>query len=88
MNEIWAVELLLAECDQRYGQGRYGAALRASEAAREAAEALDDMGLMVRAMVAEASVHQMLGDHRRALARYTEVLTLAEDPQHASIFAS
>jgi tetratricopeptide (TPR) repeat protein len=46
----------------------------------EAAQALGDPGLLVRALDAEAAGLRMLGDDPAALARYTRILALAEDP--------
>jgi tetratricopeptide (TPR) repeat protein len=46
----------------------------------EAAGQLDDPVLLVRALEAEASALQLMGDDAAALARYTRILGLAEDP--------
>jgi tetratricopeptide (TPR) repeat protein len=81
------VELLL---DQAWAAVREGscrpAATTAGWAVR-AAEDLDDPALLARALVAEADAVRLLGDHPAALARYTRVLAMANDPALAGRLA-
>jgi len=72
--------LLISQAWEAHGQGRYGTARAAAARAVQAAQQLDDPVLLVRALVAEAVALDMLGDKAAALARYTQVLGLAEDP--------
>jgi tetratricopeptide (TPR) repeat protein len=83
MADVWstrAVELLIIEAAHAHGEGRYPHALSAAERAVAAAEQLDEPALLVRALLRAASALRLLGDHASALARYTRVLALAEDP--------
>jgi tetratricopeptide (TPR) repeat protein len=75
-----AVSLLVDEAWDAYRQDRYGTARAAAVRAVQAAEQLDDPVLLVRALSAEAVALDMLGDKAAALARYTRILGLAEDP--------
>jgi tetratricopeptide (TPR) repeat protein len=75
-----AVELLIGQAREATGEDRYSAALAAADAAVQAAEQLDDPALLVRGLVEEADALHMSGDRLGALARYTRVLGLAEDP--------
>jgi tetratricopeptide (TPR) repeat protein len=75
-----AAGLLIAQAWDAHGQGRYGTARAAAARAAQAARQLDDPVLLVRALSAEATALSMLGDRAAALARYTQVLGLAEDP--------
>jgi tetratricopeptide (TPR) repeat protein len=78
-----AVRLLLAEAWADYGEGRYGRMVAAGGRAVRAAEEADDAALLVRALYAEATGLKMLGDKATALARFTRILALAEDPATA-----
>src|SRR5690349_15054167 len=75
-----AVELLVEEADAALTDDRYPAAIAAAGRAVEAAERLDDPSLLVRALEAEADAQRMSGDFPAALARYTRILGLADDP--------
>ena len=75
-----AAGLLIAQAWDAHGQGRYGTARAAAARAAQAARQLDDPVLLVRALSAEATALSMLGDRAAALARYTQILGLAEDP--------
>jgi tetratricopeptide (TPR) repeat protein len=77
--EAWAAELLIDEAWAAYREGRYQAAVAAAGRAAEAAERLDDPVLLVRALWAEGSALELMGNHPAALARYTRILGLAED---------
>lgn len=77
---VKAVELLIDEAWTATSDGRYRSALAAASRAVDAAEQLDDPGLLVRSLVRAAEALRMLGEHAAALARYTRVLALAEDP--------
>jgi len=69
--------------DQAYAanwEGRYQEALAAAARAVEAAEQLDDPVLLVRALNVEATSLRLLGDLTGALARYTRVLGVSQDP--------
>lgn len=55
--------------------------MAAGERAVGAAEELGDPGLLVRALVVQADGLRMLGDSAAALAGYTRVLALADDPK-------
>jgi tetratricopeptide (TPR) repeat protein len=78
-----AAGLLVDEADGAYAQGRYRHAVAAASRAVDAAGQLDDPVLLVRALRIEASALRMLGDSAAALARYTRILGLAEDPATA-----
>jgi|GEM_PF-2551047 len=75
-----AVELLIDQAWEANDEDRYERMVAAGGRAVAAAEALDDPALLVLALVVEATGLRMLGDDRAALARYTRVLALAEDP--------
>jgi tetratricopeptide (TPR) repeat protein len=75
-----AAGLLIDQAWDAYGQGRYGTARAAAVRAVQAARQLDDPVLLVRALAAEASALDLLGDRAAALARYTQILGLVEDP--------
>jgi tetratricopeptide (TPR) repeat protein len=75
-----AAGLLVDQAWDAYSQDRYGTARAAAARAVQAAQQLDDPVLLVRALSAEASALDMLGDDAAALARYTQILGLAEDP--------
>jgi tetratricopeptide (TPR) repeat protein len=75
-----AAGLLISEAWGAIGQGRYGTSRAAATRAVQAARQLDDPVLLVRALSAEAVALDMLGDKAAALARYTRILGLAEDP--------
>jgi len=72
--------LLISQAWEAYGQGRYGTARAAAARAVQAARQLDDPVLLVRALAVEGAALSMLGDKAAALARYTQILGLAEDP--------
>jgi tetratricopeptide (TPR) repeat protein len=78
-----AVEALIREAWTAHGEGRYARSVDAAGRAMRIAEQLDDPGLLVRALVAEAEPILMLGDKAGALVRYTRVLGLAGDPASA-----
>jgi tetratricopeptide (TPR) repeat protein len=75
-----AAGLLVEEAWAAHGEGRYRQAVAAASRAVEAARQLDDPVLLVRALSVEAGSLRMMGDHGAALARYTRILGLAEDP--------
>lgn len=79
-----AVQLLVDEAWDLHGQGRYADGVAAAERAVAAARELDDLGAEVRALSAEAASLRMIGDNGAALARYSRVLALANDPVTAS----
>jgi tetratricopeptide (TPR) repeat protein len=78
--ETWAAGLLVDEAWDAYDDGRYQAAVAAAGRAVEAAERLDDPVLLVRALWVEADATKLMGDYPAALARFTRILGLAEDP--------
>lgn len=75
-----AVELLIGEAWTTHTERRYPASLAAAERAVRAAEELGDVGLLLRALEAEADGLDAIDDSLAALARYTRMLGLAEDP--------
>jgi tetratricopeptide (TPR) repeat protein len=75
-----AAELLIDEAWRNHEEDRYQAAVAAASRAVEAARLLDDPVLLVRALWVEASALQMTGDYQAALAGFTRILGLAEDP--------
>lgn len=77
---VRAVKLLINQAHDDIRESRYPAVLAAAGRAVQAAERLDHPGLLVRALGAEATALLMSGDPVAALARYTRVLGLAEDP--------
>jgi tetratricopeptide (TPR) repeat protein len=78
--ESQAAGLLVKQAWTDYVAGRYRAAVAAATRAAEAARQLDDVALLARALNAEAGALTQLGDSPAALARYTQILGLAEDP--------
>jgi tetratricopeptide (TPR) repeat protein len=72
--------LLLDEAWAANSQARYATAQAAAARAVQAAEQLDDPGLLVRALAAEASALRLQGEAAAALARLTRILALTEDP--------
>jgi tetratricopeptide (TPR) repeat protein len=72
--------LLLDEARSANSQARYGTAQAAAGRAVQAAEQLDDPGLLVEALAAEADALRMQGEAAAALARLTRILGLNEDP--------
>jgi tetratricopeptide (TPR) repeat protein len=82
-----AVELLLKEAWAAVYAGRCRPAVTAAGWAVLRAEELDDPALLARALVAEADALRLLGDHAAALARYSKVLALANDPALADRLA-
>jgi hypothetical protein len=79
-----AAGLLVDEAWAAHSEGRYRQAVAAASRAVEAAGQLDDPVLLVRALSAEAGALRLLGDDGAALARYTRILGLAEDPASSS----
>jgi tetratricopeptide (TPR) repeat protein len=75
-----AAGLLVDQAWAAIRDGRYPEAAAAAGRAVQAARHLDDLVLLVRALAAEGSALQMLGDDAKALGRYTEILGLAHDP--------
>jgi len=75
-----AAGLLISQAWEAHDQGRYGTARAAAARAVQAARQLDDPVLLVRALSVEGGALDMLGDKAAALARYTQILGLAEDP--------
>lgn len=78
-----AAGLLVDQAWDAFMAGRNGAALSAARRAVEAAEHFDDLVLLVRALVIEADILNLTGDAAAALARYTRILGLAQDPASA-----
>ena len=76
----WAAGLLVDEAWDAYREGRFQQALAAADRAIEAAGQLDDPVLLVRALRIEATTLHLMGDNAAALARYTRIMGLAEDP--------
>jgi hypothetical protein len=85
---VRAVELLIDEAWEAIEDSRYLQALAAAQRAVHGAEELDDPELLVRGLVAEAAPLRMLGDAKAALARYTRVLSMAEDRSTSSRLGS
>jgi tetratricopeptide (TPR) repeat protein len=75
-----AAGLLVDQAWAAIRDGRYPEAAAAAGRAVQAARHLDELVLLVRALAAEGSALQMLGDDAKALGRYTEILGLAHDP--------
>jgi tetratricopeptide (TPR) repeat protein len=75
-----ATELLIGEAWSAYEEGRYQAGLAAAGRAVEAAQQLDDPALLIRALEAEANTMRHTGNYPAALAHYTRIIGLAEDP--------
>ena len=75
-----AAGLLVDEAWAAYEEGRFQQAVAAASRVLPAAEVMDDPVLLVRALNVEAASLQMMGDYTAALARYTRILGLAEDP--------
>jgi tetratricopeptide (TPR) repeat protein len=75
-----AAGLLVDQAWAALGEGRYPEAASAAARAVQAARHLDDMVLLVRALVAEGSALNLSADHAGALRRFTEILGLAHDP--------
>ncbi len=83
-----AVQLLIDEAWSLHRDDRYPDALRAAEQALRAAEELGDEAMVVKTSVVEAVMCGMLGDHARALARYTRVIATSRDPVRSSALAA
>jgi len=81
---VWAAGLLVDEAWAAYSEDRYQEALAAASRAVEAAGQLDDLVLLARALWIEASTLQLLGDDAAALARFTQILAMADDPATSS----
>jgi len=75
-----AVTLLIDEAWAAMDADRYAQTVSVASRAVQAAEFVEDVELLARALSIEAEGHRMLGDHAAAFARYTRVLTLANDP--------
>jgi tetratricopeptide (TPR) repeat protein len=75
-----AAGLLVDQALAAYSEDRYTQALAAATRAVQAARQLDDLVLLVRALRAQADALWILGDDAAAMARYTEILGLANDP--------
>jgi len=75
-----AIGLLVDQAWEAYAEGRYQQGIAAAAQAVEGAVQLDDPVLLVRALCAEACGLIIVGDSAAALARYTRVMGLAEDP--------
>jgi tetratricopeptide (TPR) repeat protein len=74
------VGLLIDQARDAYRESRYPAAAAAATRAVQAAEQLTDPNLLIRALLEEADALRMAGDNTAALARYTRLLGLAQDP--------
>lgn len=75
-----AAELLIDQAWADNRIGRFQASTAAAARAVETARLLDEPVLLVRALEVEASSLRLLGDYTAALAHYTQILGLAEDP--------
>ena len=78
--EARAAELLIVQAWADHRADRFQAAVAAAARAAEVARLLDDLVLLVRALHVEADSLILLGDSAAALARFTQILGLAEDP--------
>lgn len=78
--EVRAVELLVNEAWAAFGEDRYQAAAAAARRAVRGAELLDEPSLLVRALDADGYALRLAGDYVAALANYTRILALVEDP--------
>lgn len=81
---IAAIELLIDQALAAYAADRYTVAQAAARRAVQAARPLGDPALLVRALRAEADALWILGDDGAAMARYTEILGLANDPANSA----
>jgi tetratricopeptide (TPR) repeat protein len=77
---VWAAGLLVNQAWDALRQGRFQEALAAAAQAVEAAGQLDDPVLLVRALQIQANTLQMTADYAAALAGFTKIMALAEDP--------
>ena len=77
---VQAAGLLVDRAWDAISAGRYQEALSAAGRAAEAAGQIDDLVLLVRALDVEANTLNLIGDATAALARYTRILGLAQDP--------
>jgi tetratricopeptide (TPR) repeat protein len=82
-----AIELLIDDSWEFNAADRSIQALAEAERAVSAARRFGDAGLLVRALVAQASAQRMLGEYAGATADYTEVFELAEDPRNEQALA-
>jgi tetratricopeptide (TPR) repeat protein len=80
-----AAALLVDRAWDAYDEGRLQEALSAAARAVEAAGRLADPVLLVRALSAEGQALKSAGDCKAALARYTRILGLAQDPATSSL---
>jgi tetratricopeptide (TPR) repeat protein len=76
----WAAGKLVDQAWAAYREGRFQQVLAAAGRAVEAAGQLDDPALLVRALSVQATALRLTGDYVAALARYTKIMALAEDP--------
>jgi tetratricopeptide (TPR) repeat protein len=74
------VGLLIDQASDAYQESRYPVAVATAARAVQAAEQLTDPNLLIRALEQEADALRMAGDYTTALARYTRILGLAQDP--------
>jgi hypothetical protein len=75
-----AVELLIGQAWDAHRECRYERMASAGARAVQAAQAVGEAGLLARALEVEANALRLLGDDPAALARYTRILALTEDP--------
>jgi tetratricopeptide (TPR) repeat protein len=80
----WAAGKLVDEAWAAYRGGRLQQALAAADRAIEAAEQLDDLVLLVRALEVQGAILRITGDATAALGRYTKIMALTEDPASSS----
>ena len=76
----WGAGFLVDQAWAAYSEDRYQEALAATSRAVAAAEQLDDPVLLIRALSIEAATLQMIDDYTAALARWTRIMGVAEDP--------
>ncbi len=78
-----AIELLIREANDLRKAGRYRESQRVAEHARDAARGIGSVDLEVRATERLADALRMQGDFEGALAQYTRIFGVAQDPVHA-----
>jgi len=79
-----AIELLISDAWELNSADRYSQALVEAERALKAARELRDAGLIVRALVQQASANRLLDDSAAAMVAYVEIFKLAKDPENES----